>query len=273
MTINNNENSPQGIDLSPERKQQYALYDRLKIEFAELFEEKQHLLAYEESYLTALYLELIGQKQYELFTLQTEVGRLRMKQQLIQASLNRDEKPDLNIIEAKIDKKFAAYYEQIKQQMEDLESAKEHLLSPGLSQEDATEFKTLYRLLVKELHPDLHPDLSSQKMDLFHQVQAAYQLCDLHKIREYALLINTSQEGTGVKLDYSITEMVESLQHQITKLKEQIEGLNKRFPFTYRTLLQDKEWVESQHIQYEKEIALYEKEKQRLLDIIDLQTS
>lgn len=262
-----------GIDLSPESKRLREQYELLKVEFAELFEKKNYLLSYEENFLTALYLELIGQKQYELFCIQTEVRSLRMKQQLIQAALNRDEKPNVIAIENQIKRELDAYYKQIEQQMGELEKAREVLLSPVLSKEESEELKTLYRMLVKRLHPDLNPNLSQQEIDLFHQVQTAYKVCNLTKIREYALLINTSLEKMKGEVADSIQTLVESLKLQIAKLKGQIEALNKEFPFSYRTLLEDEEWVSTQQAQLVAEIELCEKEKLRLLDIIDLQLS
>lgn len=262
------------IDLSPESKRLREQYDNLKLEFAELFQKKDYMLSFEEDLLTALYLELIGQKQYELFCLQTEVGSLRMKQQLIQAALNRDEKPDLASIEKKIKKAFSSYYKQIEQQMKDLAKAREFLSKPVLSEEEVEEIKKLYRLLVKRLHPDLNPSLTQQGLELFYQVQTAYKLCDLNRLREYTLLIETSLEEMKNNVgDTLIIKQIETLEKQITELKDQIKRLDGEFPFAYRILLLDKDWIESQQAQLTKEIELYEKEKLRLLDIIDLQLS
>ena len=64
--------------------------------------------------------------------------------------------------------------------------AKEILNAPPLSEEESKEMRDLYRLLVKQLHPDLHPDQSDREAALFLQVQAAYKICDLYKLREIA---------------------------------------------------------------------------------------
>lgn len=261
------------IDLSPESKRLRELYPNLKIEFAALFQERDFMLSYEEGFLTALYLKHIGQKQYQLFCLKTETAQLRRKQQLIQTDLNRGEKPDLRTIEKTIGKEFALYFKEIKQQMENLEKAKNLLLSPCLSKEEAEEIKKLYRMLVRRLHPDLNPNLSQQESDLFNQVQVAYKLCNLDKLREFTLLISSSLEDKASETKDSLRMTVELLENQIADIKDKIEKLNKEFPFSFKELLADESWIKEQQTRLNKEIEECEKEKSHLLNIIDLQLS
>ena len=87
------------IDISPERRKLQQQYNGLKKLFSELTEKRDAMDQYEGPKLCSVYLELIGQLEYERLALQVEVKTLQMRRDLLQAFINRDEKPDLNAIE------------------------------------------------------------------------------------------------------------------------------------------------------------------------------
>ena len=85
-------------DITPESRMLRLEYDELKKKFTDLmltFEDmKQHL----GPKISALYLNLLGNKKYEILNLQVEIKTLEMRKQLLQSYINRDQTPDLKTI-------------------------------------------------------------------------------------------------------------------------------------------------------------------------------
>jgi hypothetical protein len=265
--------NPYALDMSAENKRLHARYQALKTEFSSLFQEKDTMLIYEKEYLTALYLALIGRKKYELFCLQTEVSSLKFKQSLIQSYLNRSEPPNLSHIEAAIAKAFNSYFKQIEEQAQNLKAAQAYLETDALSPEEAQELKTLYRTLIKRLHPDINPSLSERDKVLFQQVQAAYKLCLLTKMREFILLLDSSIEWEEMPLGMDRQSAIAQLEAKIAKYKSDIALLNQSFPFIFRGKLFDEGWIQQEKSLIEEQISCLTKEKEQLSLIIDLQLS
>jgi hypothetical protein len=86
-----------------------------------------------------------------LFEKQTEAARLKMKMNLIQAAINRNEQPDLKEIEQEIHVRLQNYYAQIQAQSAALDEAKK-VLSHLISEEETQKLKEIFRVLCKRLH-------------------------------------------------------------------------------------------------------------------------
>lgn len=258
------------IDISPERKRLQLRYADLKKNFAVLTEKRDHMNQFEGPNLCSLYLELLGHLQYERLALQIECKALQMRQQLMQAYINRDEEPDLEDVERQIQEAVAEYNKILAEEAERLKAAREILNAPLMSEEESKEMKDLYKFLVRQLHPDLHPDQAERESDLFLQVQAAYKLCDIDKLREIALLLDSK------KLDKTdLTETYDELQHKvkliedkIKDIREKIDKLLNSFPFIYREKLDDREWVEEQQNMVKQDIENLKETKSKLERIV-----
>ena len=260
------------IDISPERRKLQQQYNGLKKLFSELTEKRDAMDQYEGPKLCSVYLELIGQLEYERLALQVEVKTLQMRRDLLQAFINRDERPDLNAIEEKVKQAVAEYNRILAQEAERLQMAKEILNAPPLSEEESKEMRDLYRLLVKQLHPDLHPDQSDREAALFLQVQAAYKICDLYKLREIALLLDSKSIGED-NFESSYDELerqVALLQEKVDDLNGKIDVMNSSFPFMYRDKLFDEEWVKERQDAVKNEIEELKGIKIRLQGIVDV---
>lgn len=260
------------IDISPERRKLQQQYNRLKKLFSELTEKRDAMDQYEGPKLCSVYLELIGQLEYERLALQVEVKTLQMRRDLLQAFINRDERPDLNAIEEKVKQAVAEYNRILAQEAERLQMAREILNAPPLSEEESKEMRDLYRLLVKQLHPDLHPDQSDREAALFLQVQAAYKICDLYKLREIALLLDSKSIGED-NFESSYDELkrqVALLQEKVDNLKGKINVMNSSFPFMYRDKLFDEDWVKERQDAVKDEIEEFKSIKTRLQGIVDV---
>lgn len=251
------------IDLTEETKSGLAKLELLKKEYADLFEQRNYMLQYEETLLASLYLTLLGRFQFRLFTLKGDLSQLNQRIQLAQAYFNRNELPDWHSIDKKIEAKFKDYYRQIEAEAKKLAAAKEFLKTNFISDEDTQKLKAIYKLLVKKLHPDLNPRHSTKDAELFLKVQAAYDLCDLDALNEILLYMTSEESVLPAEMPGEIPDLnkqIEEITAVNVDLKEKIEKLNNVFPFVYREKLKDEKWVEDERTQIDLQIKLVDKE-------------
>ena len=270
-------NRASSIDISPRKKQLKEEYERLQMEYAALVAERDELENSEGPRLTALYMEAVGQLQYEVLVLQYEIALLKQKRDLLQAYKNRGEKADLNYVDEQVEASAKTYNENIQREEEKIKQAKayfeEQKEEEKKNQEDEKrELRYLYRKLVHRLHPDLHPEQTEWEKELFLKVQDAYEKGDLEKLRELAQQLEAGMPADAV--DNETTEdweeRVNQLKEEIAKIREEIARILQEFPFTYRERLNDPEWIVQTQDMLRKEIAELEKEKTRLEKIVSI---
>ena len=271
------ENMNTQIDISPRKKQLKEEYERLQLEYADLVAERDELENSEGPRLTALYMEAVGQLQYEVLVLQYEIALLKQKRDLLQAYKNRGEKADLNYVDEQVETTAKTYKENIQREEEKIKQAKAYIEEQKeeekKNQEDEKrELRDLYRKLVHRLHPDLHPEQTEWEKELFLNVQDAYEKGDLERLRELAQLLEAGLPTDAV--DNETTEeweeRVNQLKNEITKIREEIVRILQEFPFTYRERLNNPEWISQTQNMLRQEIAELKKEKTRLEKIVSI---
>ena len=265
------------IDISPRKKQLKEEYERLQLEYAALVAERDELENSEGPRLTALYMEAVGQFQYEVLVLQYEIALLKQKRDLLQTYKNRGEKADLNYVDEQVEATAKTYNENIQREEEKIKQAKAYIEEQKeeekKNQEDEKrELRDLYRKMVHRLHPDLHPEQTEWEKELFLKVQDAYERGDLERLRELAQQLEAGMPADAV--DNETTEewedRVNQLKEEIAKIREEIARILREFPFTYRERLNDPEWIVQTQDMLRKEIAELEKEKTRLEKIVSI---
>lgn len=252
------------IDLTEEQKQLHARSELLKKEFTDLFSRKNDMLSFEENLLTALFLNSIGRKQYSLYCLQVELSMIRQRIDRIQAYLNRNESPDLEAIDKEIKKLFAEYQQKIEAESKRLAAAVDYLKGEFLSDEETKKIKVVYRLIVKKLHPDINPAVTEYEKDLFVKAQAAYELNDLNVLNEILLSINLDHADATLQVTpIELSEFVLQMESNVLRLREQIEKLELRFPFSLKEQLSDEAWItgEQEKLELEMNVLIKEKDK------------
>lgn len=257
------------LDLTPEHKMLQMQYNLLKKEFTELFAQKNELLTQEEKVLTALYLIAIGQKQHQKYCLTVEIKMMTQRISLYQAYFNRNEYPDIPVIETKMEKLFAEYQQKIAEEAKRIAIAKGLLKEGFVSPDEVKKLKDVYRQIVKRLHPDINPGLTEAEKDLFVKAQAAYDLCDLNALNEILL----SLDSLALKADIEHIDLkahMEKLEKQVSKLKSQIDTIEKQFPFTFREKLADESWVEAERAQLDTDIEALTLEKNKYSEYLIL---
>ena len=265
------------IDISPRKKQLKEEYERLQLEYAALVADRDELENSEGPRLTALYMETVGQLQYEVLVLQYEIALLKQKRDLLQAYKNRGEKADLNYVDEQVEATAKTYNENIQREEEKIKQAKAYIEEQKeeekKNQEDEKrELRDLYRKLVHRLHPDLHPEQTEWEKELFLKVQDAYEKGDLERLRELAQQLEAGMPADAV--DNETTEEweehVNKLKEEITKIREEIARILQEFPFTYRERLNNPEWISLTQDILRQEIAELKKEKTRLEKIVSI---
>lgn len=271
------ENMNTQIDISPRKKQLKEEYERLQLEYADLVAERDELENSEGPRLTALYMEAVGQLQYEVLVLRYEIALLKQKRDLLQAYKNRGEKADLNYVDEQVEATAKTYNENIQREEEKIKQAKAYIEEQKEEEKknqenEKRELRDLYRKLVHRLHPDLHPEQTEWEKELFLKVQDAYEKSDLEKLRELAQQLEAGMPADAVNNETTEEweERVNQLKEEIAKIREEIEKILQEFPFTYRERLNNPEWIAQTQDMLRKEISELEKEKIRLEKIVNI---
>jgi len=271
------ENMNTQIDISPRKKQLKEEYERLQLEYAALVAERDELENSEGPRLTALYMEAVGQLQYEVLVLRYEIALLKQKRDLLQAYKNRGEKADLNYVDEQVEATAKTYNENIQREEEKIKQAKAYIEEQKEEEKknqenEKRELRDLYRKLVHRLHPDLHPEQTEWEKELFLKVQDAYEKGDLEKLRELAQQLEAGMPADAVNNETTEEweERVNQLKEEIAKIREEIEKILQEFPFTYRERLNNPEWIAQTQVMLHKEISELEKEKIRLEKIVNI---
>ena len=255
-------------DITPESRMLRLEYDELKKKFTDLmltFEDmKQHL----GPKISALYLNLLGNKKYEILNLQVEIKTLEMRKQLLQSYINRDQTPDLKTISKQIQETVETYNQMLENEAQKLKDAKTLLEAPVLNPEDTAEAKSLYRMLVKHLHPDANPDLTDKEKDLFLVVQTAYSVGDLEKLREICLTLDSGKIINTDTCTANLSEYINKLKNKISGLEQKIADLNKMFPFNLKDKITDKNWVQEEQQKDNETVAQLTEKRNNLSKII-----
>lgn len=264
------------IDISPRKRQLKEEYERLQQEYSDLVAERDDL-ELEGPQLEALYMETVGQLQYDMLMLQGDVALLKRKRDMLQACINRGEKPDWPVIEIELKVTFGQMNEKLKEEEEKLNKAKEFIKQhiqeeEQRSDEEKLEIKQTFKRMVHRLHPDLHPDQTEWENNLFLKVQEAYFNRDLERLRQLEFELDAGMPFTSVEKATieEWEERVENLKARIAALNEEIKLMVSRFPFTYRDKVYNQEWVSARQEELRVQIAHLAEEKDRLEKIIEI---
>ena len=265
------------LDISPRKQQLKEEYERLQQEYSELITKRDDLVQHEIPRLEALYMEAIGQLQYEELCLQYDIALLKYERDLLQSYINRGEEPDVKVVAQKVDETAETFNQNIHQEEEKIKKAKKYIeehKEENSKQKEAEkiELKQIYKRLVHRLHPDLHPEQTEWERELFLKVQDAYRNEDLERLRQLETELNAGVPFTSVESDTieDWEERVKKLKEQIAAIEEEIAKIEHEFPFTYRDKLNDQEWIAAQKEEIRVRIERLQEEKERLEKIVEV---
>ena len=215
--------------------------DQLRGELARRIQERDELRYLLLAEIEGEYLRRVGSLEYRVCEAKCESQRLKRKIELVQAALNRREKPDLSRIERRLDLEFAEALHSLEDQEEKIRKAE----YTSEMQRSATSFRRdvtgeLYRTIVMFLHPELNPEANDAEQQLFYLAVTAYKNEDLDALRViYEMLgqrMPPAQSRSGVK---KLCREKERLESSLRSVKEELTQLRSEYPYTLRELLAD----------------------------------
>jgi hypothetical protein len=242
----------------------------LRRQFLELYTKHKYMVENDLLILNSIYLEKIGHLQLKLLQRQAEAARCKFKMMLLQAAVNRSERPDLEQIEQQLEAKMQSHYARINEQAMAMEAAK-HVLSNLMSEEDSGKLKELFRLLCKRLHPDLNPDLTEEEQDLFVKVKSAYELKDIAELQGILLYL----DGAGRENPLNLTpqeraERIIRLEKSVNDLIVKIEILRQSFPFNIEEQIMDDNYIAGRQEEINAQCYAVDNDIQQYKEIISL---
>ena len=165
-----------------------------------LLQERDRLKYVDAPPLRKKYMERIGNEERKVLEEELEVSLLRRKAELLQIAANRQEKPDMEELEARLS-------EERRRLLGELENADATMNElPELSEEDAKALSELYKEIVRDFHPAVHRDLTEPERELFDRAAEAYRHQDLEAMRLVHDILYKSTEELELALSFSVGE-------------------------------------------------------------------
>lgn len=204
------------------------------------------------------YMLKLGSIEYKAYEAQCAALRLKRKIELIQAKKNRQEKVIISAIEETLDTEFAEYQKQLNEQIDKMNDALKRSKAEVLSDEDNKKLKKLYRKIVKALHPDINPDVSETQVNLFDNAVQAYKNGDLNTLRIIGEMVGNSPLPEQHKDALTqLNEEKERLQHLLKAIRDSIDNIKSKYPYTMKDILEDTEKTEKKKQELENILEQY----------------
>jgi len=108
----------------------------------------------------------------------------------------------------------------------------------GELEHKAARLKDLYRAVVRRLHPDRQPEMTAQKIEWWHQAQAANQAGDVEQLEVILTLCEIEDNGTTAHTSASLLQRITAqLKSSLREIKRQLAGRRKdpAWNFSQRT--------------------------------------
>ena len=204
------------------------------------------------------YMLKLGSIEYKAYKAQCAALRLKRKIELIQAKKNRQEKVIISAIEETLDSEFAEYQKQLNEQIDKMNDALKRSKAEVLSNEDNKKFKKLYRKIVKALHPDINPDVSEAQVQLFDNAVSAYKNGDLKTLKIIGEMVGNSPLPEQHKDALTqLNEEKERLQNLLKVIRDSIEQIKSKYPYTMKEIIEDEEQTEQKKKELENILSQY----------------
>lgn len=209
-------------------------YTRLRQEFVSLYCAYRDMTTIGETMLETKVLQTFGSVLYRIFESSLRYSELKLKVQLIQKALNRQQKPDFEWIEHEVYRQLMYMYDDLKKKEVELEKVKDvSMPEPGLIRE----VRELYPQVVMSLHPDLHPYQDEYEQDLFRRSQEAYDLLNVIELRNLCnnvRLMGLGEPDFDILPDDDIDAMIHHVEQMIEQYDQMIDTKEREYPFTYK---------------------------------------
>ena len=203
---------------------------------------------------------------WEQALLEAELAGRRAKRRLAlaQVQANRGDRPQMQVIDARLDAELAQWSAKVGQARDAYEHNLSYMTSMvPMSSADATELKHLYRLMVKRLHPDVRPSESDECAALFLLSQAAYHSGDLEALRSLEV---ATRHLSAEEDDLLATDDLEVLAQELELacieegvMQDRLSKLESSDEMRLGELLADPEWVTARTTELRKAVEEWER--------------
>lgn len=267
-----------GIGFSAEYEAKKAQLAEIKKKYTDLIVVYDQLRTVILPNVSAEYMMEIGKKEYQLFSMQFDIQRLKREISLCQAAINKNEPIDEEEIQASIQREMAEFIQQLNTQRDAVRKAEALYAVEKMSAEDAEQFKTLYHEIVKLLHPDVCPVDSPAAKELWLRAIQAYKTSDLAELALVKDMANELLGGTSedeLENDNApnamalLDEIIQKLVKKHKALEVMKEDLESVPPLSYRELLSNPKKVREKRAELDDLIALANQQLASLLAFRD----
>ena len=248
------------VGFNSEQMKLQLRYDALREHVANQIEILHMLVTTAGPNIKARYMMFIGRLEYQAYELNVEIRRWKRRRELRQAAQNRGEAPDLDKVEATLEREFAEYLQKMARHAQELKEASERFAAKSLSDEEDTAVRFAYLNAVKKLHPDLNPDLPKSARDLWNEIQSAYDARDWEAVRLLAALVDSVASGeeefaSATDIIAALREACERLEVKSRELAQKTKDVKSSVPFIYEALLNDEAAVKERQNELKETIA------------------
>lgn len=240
------------LDFHSHHKKLLEEYKSLKEDYSELILERDNALISKIPFYEALFIRKLGYLLHQVFELDTKIAMLKLKIDLITASINRNESPNISKIDEEIHTYYQTQLKQLEDQAKDIELAKQKEKDALLSEEESRASK-MYKALVKKFHPDLNPNLPPELKDRFNYVQKLYEMQAWDLIEDLYLKVQLD-ETYAPDTDIDLAKQIDFIQKKIKVIREQLTAIYAQYPLKFIDLLEDEEMLKEEQEKLQKEI-------------------
>lgn len=238
----------------PELEHLIRYVKSLRADILSLIMEREKLTLHLCPQIEALYITKIGALEFAVYEWTFKIHRIKRKLELIRAARNRNEKPDIDRIEKRLDAETEEYQKKIAANKLSVKKAIVSSNAPLLSEEESDKTHHLYRKIMKKLHPDLNPNLGEMEKQLLHKAIDAYKSSDIDTLKLIELAIDEVEEEDlrSEKSFEKLIQLRDALTEKRNTLMQAVEKIKDSFPYNQQDFLADEKAVERKKREYEE---------------------